>query len=211
LHSLTLRVALAVMVAHHACTEAANAVPAPQTVGADQAPKPAVQPGSHTDGAPSSGPDTRAVRCQPSGVGYLKARLQGAIDAQLDWSNPDHQCTGAPRPDGNGLRLIYRGATPTGTPLLLVFGIGPLQAGSSARNVPVNLTVVREGGGDFYATRGADKCMLDTVQQVPVLGSQQRYHLMGRGYCVQPARSIRDDGAVLLSRFDVEAIVDYAL
>lgn len=162
-------------------------------------------PASRADGAPAPA----ATQCLPSGVGYLKARLQGAIDAELDWSSPDRQCTGAPRPDGTGLRLIYRGATASGTPLLLVFGIGPLRAGGSGRNVPVNLTVVREGGGDFYATRGPDKCMLDTVQQVPVLGSQQRYHLTGRGYCLQPARSIRDDGAILLSRFDVEAIVDY--
>ena len=42
--------------------------------------------------------------------GFLRARLQGAIDAEIDWSAPAvAQCLGGPRPGGDGLRLVYKG------------------------------------------------------------------------------------------------------
>jgi hypothetical protein len=82
-----------------------------------------------------------------------------------------------------------------------------LQPGQSARNVPVNLTIVREGTGQFFATRGGDKCALDTVAQVPLEDDPSRFRLEGRGYCTQPARALDGNGAVLMSRFDVVAIV----
>jgi hypothetical protein len=74
----------------------------------------------------------------------------------------------------------------------------------------VNLTVVREGTGQFFATQGQDKCALDTVTQAPVPGDTSLYRLEGRGYCTQPARAVGGEGAVLLSRFDVIAVVPVA-
>lgn len=145
--------------------------------------------------------------CIPAESSALRARLQGAIEAEIDWGTEGPHCLGGVRPQGDGLRLVYRGAVPDAGPLLLVFGIAPLRPGESARNVPVNVTVVREGTGQFFATQGQDKCALDAVTQVPVAGEPARYRLEGRGYCTQPARAVGGDGAVLLSRFDVVAIV----
>jgi hypothetical protein len=150
------------------------------------------------------------VFCRPSDDGYLRARLQGAIDAELDWSSGVPQCLGAPRPTGDGVRLLFKGTTiGSANPLLIVIGAGPLAPGESKHNVPANLTVVREGAGEFFATQGDDKCALDEVEQRPIDGSQQRFRLTARGYCTQPARAVRGDGAVLVSRFDIEAIVDF--
>jgi len=42
---------------------------------------------------------------------------------------------------------------------------------------------------------------------VPLEGDPSRFRLEGRGYCTQPARAVTGEGAVLLSRFDVVAIV----
>jgi hypothetical protein len=148
--------------------------------------------------------------CRPSPFGSLNARLQGAIDAEIDWASPAiPQCLGGPRPGGGGLRLLYKGAVPGTEPLLIVVGITlPPQAGT-LRNVPANVTVVREGTGVFYATQGDDKCALDEVTLEPIDGSPGRYRLAGRGYCTQPARAVGTDaGAVLISRFDVAALVD---
>ena len=64
-----------------------------------------------------------------------------------------------------------------------------------------------EGSGQFFATQGEDKCALDSVTQVPVPGDATLYRLEGRGYCTQPARRVGGDGSVLVSRFDVVAIV----
>ena len=147
--------------------------------------------------------------CVPSDRGYLRARLQGSIDADLDWSTGKPQCRGGLRPSGDGVRLLYKGDSADGGSLLIVLGAGPLRAGENARNVPVNLTLVREGAGEFYATQGDDKCTLDEVRQEPLADHAGQYLLTGRGYCLQPARAVGGTGSVLMSRFDVEAIVDY--
>jgi hypothetical protein len=146
----------------------------------------------------------------PAATGSLRARLQGAIDAEIDWGQDAPHCLGGVRPQGDGLRLVYKGSVTDVGPLLLVFGLAPLRPGESARNVPVNLTVVREGSGQFFATQGEDKCALDSVTQEPVAGESPMFRLEGRGYCTQPARALGEDGSVLVSRFDVVAIVQAA-
>jgi hypothetical protein len=147
--------------------------------------------------------------CKPADVGSLSAKLQGAVDYEIEWTAARQpQCMGGPRPAGDGLRLLYKGVV-DGEPLLVVIGASALGRGASARNVPANMTLVREGAGVFYATQGDDKCAFDEVSQVPVPGTDNSYRLTGRGYCTQPARALLGDGAVLVSRFDVEAIVEY--
>jgi hypothetical protein len=143
----------------------------------------------------------------PAEAGSLHARLKGAIEADLDWRAPQPQCRGSVRPQGDGLRLVYRGSVPGLGPLLIVLGAGPLRPGQSARHVPVNLTLVREGTGEFYATRGDDKCAFDEVRQSPAGSARGLYRLEGRGYCTQPARTVDGERAVLLSTFDVTAII----
>ena len=49
---------------------------------------------------------------------------------------------------------------------------------------------------------------MDEVHQEPA-GEPQVYRLTGRGYCIQPARAVGGEGAVLMSRFDVMALVDF--
>jgi hypothetical protein len=132
------------------------------------------------------------------------------VDAEIDWSAPAvPQCLGGPRPSGDGLRLVYKG--PAGAEaLLLIVGVGVADRSNSHRNVPVNVTIVREGSGEFFATQGEDKCALDQVTQEPIPGKDGRYRLSGRGYCTQPARAVgAAPGSILMSRFDVEAIIEY--
>ena len=108
------------------------------------------------------------------------------------------------------MRLVFKGAVDD-SPLLIVIGVANLLPGTSARNVAANVTLVREGAGAFYSTQGDDKCALDEVRQEPVDGRAGRYRVSARGYCTQPARALgaRDAGAVLVTRFDVSALVDY--
>ena len=148
--------------------------------------------------------------CRPSDAGFLRAKLQGAIEAELDWSSPGTpQCVGGPRPTMDGLRLVFKGKAGA-DPLLVIIGVGVGETVTAARNVPASVTVVREGAGEFFATQGDDKCAVDELTQEPVAGHDGRYRLSGRGYCTQPARAVGDDiGAVLVSRFDVDAVVEY--
>ena len=155
-------------------------------------------------------PAAAEALCRPATSGFLRARLQGAVEAELDWSSPTTpQCVGGPRPTEDGLRLVYKG-TAGADPLLVIIGVGVGEAVTAARNVPASVTVVREGAGEFFATQGDDKCAVDELNQEPIPGQLGRYRFTGRGYCTQPARAVGDDtGAVLVSRFDVDAIVEY--
>jgi len=116
------------------------------------------------------------------------------------------------RPTDGGIRMRFTAPTSTGEKLVLVFGIAKLREGSSAKAVPVNITLIREGSGEFYGTQGDDKCMLDDVSQHPIVGIPHRsrsYRIVARGFCTEPARSIRGKGAILISRFDYAGRVDF--
>jgi hypothetical protein len=174
----------------------------------------AQQPLPPVDNAATAAPP---ARCLATGDGYLKARLSGSLDAELNWSNDGTDCTGAVRPTDGGIRMRFSrpdpaaSADPAGR-LVLVFGIAGLREGEQRKNVPVNVTVIREGHGEFYSTQGDDKCMLDTVSQAPIVGIPYRtrsYRIVARGYCTEPARAVRGKGAVLLSRFDFAGRVDF--
>jgi hypothetical protein len=157
-------------------------------------------------------PAPAVPHCLPAGNGYLKARLAGALNTELNWGNEGTECTGAVRPTDGGIRMRFTAANAGGERLVLVFGIATLREGKFARAVPVNVTVIREGAGEFYGTQGDDKCMLDEVTQQAIVGIPHRsrsYRIVARGFCTEPARAIRGKGAVLISRFDFAGRVDF--
>jgi len=169
---------------------------------------PAAPPNPQT--VPQTAPQT--TECLPDKSAYLKARVKGAIIEDLDWGSSDIQCTGAVRPTDGGVRMRFTHAGASGERLVLVFGIAGLREGQPARALPVNITVIREGSGDFYGTQGDDKCTLDEVKQVPLVGIPHRsrsYKVVARGFCTEPARAIRGAGAILITRFDYAGRVDY--
>jgi hypothetical protein len=160
---------------------------------------------------PAPAPTT--VQCLPGGDGYLRARLSGAMNTELQWDNAGTECAGAVRPTDGGIRMRFtRADGPSGGKLVLVFGIAALAEGRAARNVPVNVTLIREGQAAFYSTQGDDKCTLDQVRQEPIVGIPRRlrsYRVVARGFCTQPARAVRGEGAIMLSRFDLAGRVDF--
>ena len=157
--------------------------------------------------APAAGP----AQCLPAGNGYLRARLSGAVSTELNWGNDGTECTGAVRPTDGGIRMRFSRPDGPGK-LVLVFGIAQLAEGKSARNIPVNVTLIREGAGQFFSTQGDDKCTLDLVTQDAIVGIPHRsrsYRVTARGFCTEPARAVRGKGSVLLSRFDYSGRVDF--
>lgn len=156
---------------------------------------------------------TPPIECLPDGGGYLRARLSGAIEEELHWENEGTECSGAMRPTDGGIRLRFGRLDPeSGVKIVLVFGVADLREGRAAKALPVNVTVIREGTGEFYGTQGDDKCMLDDVRQEPIVGIPHRsraYRVIARGFCTEPARAIQGQGAVLLSRFDFAGRVDF--
>jgi hypothetical protein len=160
--------------------------------------------------APAAAP-AAPTKCLPAGDGYLRARLSGALSTELDWGNDGTECTGAVRPTDGGIRMRFSRPDGQGK-LVLVFGIAQLREGKPARNIPVNVTLIREGAGEFFSTQGDDKCTLDLVTQDVIVGIPRRarsYRVTARGFCTEPARAVRGKGAVLLSRFDYSGRVDF--
>jgi hypothetical protein len=168
----------------------------------------------HAQALPADNPVAKAsepARCLPAGNGYLRARISGAVSTELNWGNDGTECTGAVRPTDGGIRMRFSRPDGAGK-LVLVFGIAQLREGKSARNVPVNVTLIREGAGEFFSTQGDDKCTLDRVTQDAIVGIPRRsrsYRIIVRGFCTEPARAVRGTGAVLLSRFDYAGRVDF--
>ncbi|HEY6451789.1 MAG TPA: hypothetical protein VIX87_04250 [Steroidobacteraceae bacterium] len=141
--------------------------------------------------------------CLPTHDGFLRARLRGASDLDIDWTDAQLQCDGGPRPDRSGIRVTFAGLTPRDhRRLRFVFGMAPGRAAGTSRGVPVNVTVIFEGQGRLYSTRGEDKCTIDELTESPIAGAAHERRVAGRGFCVAAAAAADGGEGLLLSRFD---------
>jgi hypothetical protein len=144
--------------------------------------------------------------CLPGGNGYLRARIRGALNLDIDWGNAEIECDGGPRPDGSGLRMSFAGPLQAdGRRLRLVFGVGAVHEGREGHALPTNLTVIFEGEERLFATRGEDHCTVDELRQerLGALGGPRRsWRVVARGFCTSPASTLASDARILVTRFD---------
>lgn len=163
------------------------------------------------DPAPIQPAATSAGGCLDAGDALLRARLRGAIEADLDWHGQALECEGMPRPDGAGVRVRFRSHLPDGRALAVLFAAVELVPGEVRDGVPVNVTLLVEDAGEIYGTQGSDRCRLDHVEQreIPSPASRtRRFRIEGRGFCFVPARAPHGSSAVLVNRFDFVGRVD---
>jgi hypothetical protein len=167
---------------------------------------------------PEKSPPAGEQGCFSVGGGYLRARLRGAVDLDLNWKNADMHCEGGPRPPGkdskrNGIRVSVGGpARGDGHRLRLVFGIAGVGEGESGQALRTNLTMVFEGEQRIFATQGDDKCTVDSLTQerVEVLGPGRAvYRVVARGFCLGPAASLSREERVLMTSFDFAGRVEF--
>jgi hypothetical protein len=173
----------------------------PGLTGAGTAPAPAP---AATAATPAAAP--AAHGCLPTGNGYLRARIRGALDLDIDWGDAEIECDGGPRPDGSGVRVSFAGPPHgDGRRMRLVFGVGSVHEGRAGHDLPTNLTVIFEGEERLFATRGPDHCTVDELRQerVGALGGPKRsWRIIARGFCIAPASTLNNDARILVSRFD---------
>jgi len=156
--------------------------------------------------------------CFAVGGGYLRARMRGALDLDLNWANGEMQCEGGPRPPGknnsNGVRVSFGGpARADGHRLRLVFGVAGVGEGDSGQALRTNVTILFEGEQRIFATQGDDKCTVDSLTQerVEVLGPGRAvYRVVARGFCVGPATSLSREERVFLTSFDFAGRVEFS-
>ena len=75
--------------------------------------------------------------------------------------------------------------------------------------MPANVTVVREGAGEFFATQGDDKCAVDELTQDPSPATTVDTGCPVVATARSPRAPSATTGAVLVSEFDVDAVVEY--
>jgi hypothetical protein len=152
--------------------------------------------------------------CLPGGNGFLRARIRGVLNLDVDWRNAELECDGAARPDGSGIRLSFAGPMQSdGRRLRIVFGVARAAEGASGSALPTNLTVIFEGERRLFSTRGDDKCTVDKLQQERVgsVGGEVRsYRVVASGFCTEPANTLNDQERIVMTRFDFAGRGTYA-
>ena len=171
-----------------------GAAPAPSSAAGSKSAPPGVADKIHTAG------------CLPGGNGYLRARIRGALNLDINWHNNEIECDGGPRPNGSGLRMSFAGPQHAdGRRLRMVFGVSDAKEGTQGRELPTNLTVIFEGEQRLFATRGDDRCIVDKLEQerLGALGGPRRsYRVIASGFCISPASTLDGTGRILVTRFD---------
>jgi hypothetical protein len=159
--------------------------------------------------ADTAPPDSGAqTHCLPSGDGYFRAHVAGAVDARIDWSDQGTRCEGESRDSPPGVRLSFQRSGSGDSNLLFVFGLTGVHQGRPAREVGANLTLIVQGTDRIYGTLGDSRCTIDSLHQKP-LGTSKAYRVEARGFCTQPAHAVRGEGAVLVSTFEFAGLVNY--
>ena len=158
--------------------------------------------------APAAAAAAAPIHCLPSGDGYFRAHLAGAVEARIDWRDKGTRCEGESRESPPGVRLSFQRSADGDSNLLFVFGLTGVREGRSAREVGANLTLILQGTDRIYGTLGDSRCTVDSLNQKP-LSSSKAYRVEARGFCTQPAHAVRGDGAVLVSTFEFAGLVNY--
>ena len=168
---------------------------------------PATKPSASAAAAESS------KGCLPSGNGFFRARIRGAMNLDVDWQNAELECQGGSRPDGSGIRLSFAGPLRSdGRRLRLVLGVSNTVEGTAGSALPTNLTVIFEGEKRLFSTRGDDKCTVDklTQERVGELGGDSRsYRVVGSGFCIDPANDLKAEERIVVSSFDFAGRITY--
>lgn len=158
---------------------------------------------------PAPAPGHRAgpgAACLPLGKAYLRARIRGAKNLDLDLRGNRLRCEGGPRPGGGGIVMSFEGRLPgRGERLTLVFGIAGAREGRPGRELPTNLTVIFGKGRALFATQGAHNCTVDRLEQERIGrpgGPTRSYRLVARGFCIAPANDLSGRRRILVTRFD---------
>lgn len=136
--------------------------------------------------------------CLAGGGGRLEIEISGDFEATVDWGNEATRCEGGPRPAHDALRLMF---SRDDDGLLIVIGITGLQRGVAGEALLANLTVVRQGKGQFYGSLGADACVVDVHENVATPGQPDTFRVSGTGRCAAPIEAIARDGEIRVAPF----------
>lgn len=140
--------------------------------------------------------------CQLGSSGYLRGRLHGDLQREIDWSGSEFNCDGMLRPDDAGLRLMFEGTAADGG-LLLVIGVDASIDEILGRELPANLTIVDTGNGRFFHSGDGERCWINTGEiDVADQDGGRSYRLAGRFFCAGALAEVNGPGATTPGEFE---------
>ena len=143
--------------------------------------------------------------------GYLRGRLYGAIDWNLDLAADALQCEGMPRPDGKGARLRFAASIGADErQIAIIIGIPELGRGSPGTEYASNVTVIEEGRGRFFNTVDLGNCLTDITAMTEIDTEGDRHTISGSLYCLAPLAEVNGDSSVSITELRFEGLIDWS-
>lgn len=131
-------------------------------------------------------------------AGYVRGKVFGALDMELDWSGSQLDCQAMGRPDGQGLRLYFAWDPGDGQRLVLVLGVEGTTTSVARPETPANVTFINERSGHFYSSGGSGRCWTDIIRLATLPGSGHSQRLQGRLYCAAALPALNDRSSLTL-------------
>lgn len=141
-------------------------------------------------------------------TGFLETELYGSIERKLSWTATDMQCESMLRPDGEGMRLRFTGAT-ADRRLAIILALPGLERGATATELATVATLTVEGSGRFFSTPNLASCWSDISAQDPRDDNEQQYDVEGTVYCVAPLGEVNGDAAITIPQLEFRSILDW--
>jgi len=142
--------------------------------------------------------------------GRLRAEIYGAIAARLYWNKNELECSGMPRPDGQGARLRFAGsADDDARHIAIIIAIPDLARDATGDEFRSNVTIIEEGNGRFFSTPDLGNCLTDISSSVPVGDSGDRYSIGGVLYCVSPLPEVNGKSSTSIPELHFSGLIDW--
>ena len=149
--------------------------------------------------------DGRETAC--AGDSFLRGRLLGAIEADIDWASATISCEGGQRPDGAGARLRFARTSDDGSGLAVIIAIPGLSRRSTGTEFAANVTLILEGEARFFSTQNREACWADLHGNEPV--GDHRYAIEGELYCIAPLAEVNGSASVTIDGLDFRGLVEW--
>jgi len=137
--------------------------------------------------------------CESLDDAYLSGTVYGAVERAIEWRGTDMTCQGGPRPNGDGVRLVFAApGSADGGPLVFVIGISGALGELTDTERAANVTLIDESSGRFFSTGQQERCWTTVTS---VADEDDRISVGGEFYCAGSLPSLSDGSSVSLRDF----------
>jgi hypothetical protein len=148
------------------------------------------------------------VKSTCSKESFLRARLSGALTADVDWPNASLRCESMRRPDDRGVRLRLSGEV-RGEHLAFIIALPDLGAGETGASFDSVVTITVEGSARFFSTPSLGTCWADIETNMPLADPGGSHIVAGKVDCVGPLGEFNGDAYVDLRDLQFSGVGDW--